>query len=72
MLPQQEATEFINVVEQNVDILENAFQGVYPGMTERGMKRLKTDTISVGVFRGSRQTQFETRKFSRPIGEHPA
>ncbi|MBI2641652.1 hypothetical protein HYW87_03605 [Candidatus Roizmanbacteria bacterium] len=45
LLPEPKGSEFSQAVRQSPDLLEEVFQGVYPGLTERGLQRLQTDKI---------------------------
>lgn len=77
VLPEKEKREFGHVLEKNIDVIEDIFQNVYPGLTgEKGANRMIVEKLIVvdpddnikGWMGGKREGKLS---FSRPVGETP-
>ena len=71
ILSEKDGIGFLTQARENRDILEETFQGMYPGMTDRGMKRIKTEELIYGLRGDASQPkpQLQGWRYSRPIGE---
>lgn len=85
VLPETEANKFSAAVEQDPDLLEEVFQGMYPGLVDRGLQRVQTDKVCfitlptnkiMGIYDDGidfmQQVEGLPKKaYSRVIGEQP-
>lgn len=84
LLPEPDASRFESDVEGNPDLLEVVFQGMYPGLTERGLQRVQTDKLKIIqapdhylnqserlAFARKDFSTFPEKQYSHIVGEQP-